>query len=97
MEYQKDPDVAFSGEGHTYKEAARNHELERLPGKLYRRISEDNSDISLRDKIQNIAIEFPGYDYIRITVELRNRGHLANSKKVRRLMKEDNHAKDLLP
>ncbi len=35
LEYQKDPDFAFSGNGNTYKEAARNQELERLVGKLY--------------------------------------------------------------
>jgi len=35
QEYQKDPDSAFSGNGNTYKEAARNQELERLVGKLY--------------------------------------------------------------
>lgn len=35
LEYQKDPDSAFSGNGNTYKEAARNQELERLVGKLY--------------------------------------------------------------
>ena len=34
-EYQKDPESAFSGNGNTYKEAARNQELERLVGKLY--------------------------------------------------------------
>ena len=53
-------------------------------------VNEDNSNISIREEIQTIAIEFPGYGYRRITVELRNRGHLANSKKVRRFMKEDN-------
>lgn len=56
----------------------------------HRLVSEDNSDIALREEIQNIAIEFLGYGYRRITVELRKRGHLANSKKVRRFMKEDN-------
>jgi len=35
LEYQKDPDAAFSGNGNTYKEVARNQELERLVGKLY--------------------------------------------------------------
>ncbi len=30
LEYQKDPDSAFSGNGNTYKEAARNQELERM-------------------------------------------------------------------
>ncbi len=35
MEYLKDPESAFSGNGNIYKEAAKNHELERLVGKLY--------------------------------------------------------------
>jgi transposase len=35
LEYQKDPDSAFSGNGNIYKEVARNQELERLVGKLY--------------------------------------------------------------
>ena len=52
--------------------------------------STDNSDISLREEIQNIAVEFPGYGYRRIKAELQNRGFLANRKKVLRLMKEDN-------
>lgn len=52
--------------------------------------SEANSDILLREEIQNIAVEFPGYGYRRITAELENRGYLANHKKVLGLMKEDN-------
>lgn len=48
----------------------------------HRLFSEDNSDISIREEIQNIVIEFPGYGYRRITIELRNRGHTANQKKV---------------
>jgi transposase len=35
LEYQKNPESAFSSNGNTYKEAARNQELERLVGKLY--------------------------------------------------------------
>jgi transposase len=35
LEYQKNPESAFSRNGNTYKEAARNQELERLVGKLY--------------------------------------------------------------
>lgn len=35
LEYDKDPDSAFKGNGNTYKEAARQEELERLVGKLY--------------------------------------------------------------
>ncbi len=35
LEYRKNPESAFSGNGNTYKETARVHELERLVGKLY--------------------------------------------------------------
>ncbi len=35
LEYDKDPELAFSGNGNTYKDAARYEELERLVGKLY--------------------------------------------------------------
>jgi transposase len=35
LEYEKDPESAFKGNGHTYKDLARIEELERLVGKLY--------------------------------------------------------------
>jgi len=35
LEYDKDPESAFKGNGNTYKDTARNEELERLVGKLY--------------------------------------------------------------
>src|SRR3990170_765252 len=35
LEYRKNPESAFNGNGNTYKEAAKNQELERLVGKLY--------------------------------------------------------------
>jgi transposase len=35
LEYRKNPESAFSGNGNTYKESAKNQELERLVGKLY--------------------------------------------------------------
>ncbi len=35
LEYRKNPESAFSGNGNIYKEAAKNQELERLIGKLY--------------------------------------------------------------
>jgi putative transposase len=47
-------------------------------------------DMDVRSEIQNIAIEFSGYGYRRITVELRNRGYSVNHKRVLRLMREDN-------
>ncbi len=47
-------------------------------------------DIDLRNQIQEIALEFPGYGYRRITAELQNRGYRINHKRVLRLMREDN-------
>ena len=35
LEYDKDPESAFKGNGNTYKDAARSEELQRLVGKLY--------------------------------------------------------------
>ena len=49
-----------------------------------------NSDVAIKEEMQKIVIEFPGYGYRRVKVELRNRNHVVNQKKVRRLMKEDN-------
>jgi len=46
--------------------------------------------VDLRDQIQEIVLEFPGYGYRRVTAELRNRGYLVNGKRVLRLMREDN-------
>jgi putative transposase len=43
----------------------------------------------LRKEIQGIVLEFPFYGYRRITKELQRRKITVNSKKVRRIMKED--------
>jgi transposase InsO family protein len=51
---------------------------------------ERDSDIAIKDEMQKIVIEFPGYGYRRVKIELKNRGYLVNQKKVRRFMKEDN-------
>ncbi len=52
--------------------------------------SDYDSDIQIREVIQNIVIEFPGYGYRRVTIELQNRGYPVKDKKVRKFMKEDN-------
>jgi putative transposase len=52
--------------------------------------NEKNSDVAIKEEMQKIVIEFPGYGYRRVKVELRNRNHVVNQKKVRRFMKEDN-------
>lgn len=46
-------------------------------------------DMQIRDELQKIAIDYPGYGYRRMTVELRRRGHHLNHKRVLRLMRED--------
>ena len=52
--------------------------------------SDPNLEIRIREEIQNIVIEFPGYGYRRVTIELQNRGHSVKEKIVRKFMKEDN-------
>ena len=47
-------------------------------------------DLDLRNQIQEIALEFPGYGYRRITAELQNRGFRINHKRMRRIMRLDN-------
>jgi putative transposase len=48
------------------------------------------TDMDLRDAIQRIALEWPSYGRPRITAELRRQGWTVNSKRVYRLMREDN-------
>ena len=52
--------------------------------------NDQNSEIQIREQIQNIVIEFPGYGYRRVTIELQNRGYSVKEKIVRKFMKEDN-------
>jgi transposase InsO family protein len=52
--------------------------------------SDPNLEIQIREEIQNIVIEFPGYGYRRVTIELQNRGYSVKEKIVRKFMKEDN-------
>ncbi len=49
-----------------------------------------NLEIQIREEIQNIVIEFPGYGYRRVTIELQNRDYSVKEKIVRKFMKEDN-------
>jgi len=50
----------------------------------------DPEEMKLKNEIQAIAIDFPGYEYRRITIELHRRGFEANHKVVYELMKIDN-------
>jgi transposase InsO family protein len=48
------------------------------------------ADADLRDAIQRISLAHRYYGYRRITAQLRRDGHVANAKRVLRLMREDN-------
>ncbi len=52
--------------------------------------SDPNLEIQIREEIQNIVIEFPGYGYRRVTIKLQNRDYSVKEKIVRKFMKEDN-------
>ncbi|WP_142358569.1 IS3 family transposase [Streptococcus oralis] len=67
-------------------------EAARLPRSTYyyqlKQLYQPDKDKEPKDEIQAIYSEHKGnYGYRRITLELRNRGHIVNHKKVQRLMK----------
>ncbi len=45
-------------------------------------------EADLRDRIEHIVCEFPGYGYRRVTAQLHREGYLMNHKKVLRIMRE---------
>ena len=47
-----------------------------------------SSDLELRDAIENIHLELPGYGYRRVREHLLREGKRVNSKRIRRVMKE---------
>ena len=53
-------------------------------------VSRGDTDIDLRDEIQQIALEWPSYGWRRVKKELGRRGWVVNHKRVRRIMREDN-------
>jgi transposase InsO family protein len=57
------------------------------PDKQHRKRREDE-DEQLRQQIERIHEEFPGYGYRRVKRELKRRGHKVNEKRVRRVMKK---------
>ena len=46
-------------------------------------------DVELRNAIERIVLEFPGYGYRRVTKELQRRGWAVNHKRVLRIMREE--------
>ena len=49
-----------------------------------------DEEILLRDQIQRIVLDMPGYGYRRVTKELQRRGYQVNHKRILRLMRKDN-------
>jgi len=49
-----------------------------------------SANMDLKNQIQEIALEFSGYGYRRMTAELQNRGFEVNRKRILRLMRQDN-------
>jgi putative transposase len=47
------------------------------------------ADLELRDAIEGIVLEFPGYGYRRVTKELHRRGWALNHKRVLRVMRQE--------
>ena len=50
---------------------------------------ENEDETALRDRIEEIILEFPGYGYRRVTHALQREGRLINHKRVLRIMKEE--------
>jgi putative transposase len=47
-----------------------------------------HTDLQIRNAIERIVLEFPGYGYRRVSAELRRRGWAVNHKRVLRIMRE---------
>ena len=53
------------------------------------RAQEDETDVELRDTIERIILDFPGYGYRRVTHALKRAGWIVNHKRVLRMMREE--------
>ena len=51
--------------------------------------AQDEREIALRDEIERIILQLPGYGYRRVTHELRRQGQSINYKRVLRIMREE--------
>jgi len=51
--------------------------------------SEDAQETALRDVIERIVLDFPGYGYRRVTKALQRDGRSVNHKRVLRVMREE--------
>lgn len=54
-----------------------------------RDIEKQKEGADLRDRIEEIVVEYPRYGYRRVTAQLRREGIVVNHKRVQRIMKEE--------
>ena len=55
----------------------------------HREVSQtDEQEVAIRDKLERLAVDFPGYGYRRMTIALRQDGLLVNHKRVLRIMRQ---------
>ena len=59
LEYRKNPESSFSGNGNIYKDAAKNQELERLVGRLYAENEFLKKALSILEKKRQEEKEMP--------------------------------------
>jgi putative transposase len=52
-------------------------------------LQKQKEDADLRDKIEEIVIEYPCYGYRRVTAQLKREGMIVNHKRILRIMKEE--------
>lgn len=60
------------------------------PAYYYKPNKDEEKDLDLTDKINDIALEYPYYGYRRATAELKRQNIIINHKKVHRIMKDNN-------
>ena len=79
------PEVALKGLCELFG-VSRSWYYEKPKAKAEKRARED---VALRDAIERIILEFPGYGYRRVTQALRREGWIVNHKKVLRVMRKE--------
>jgi len=52
-------------------------------------IEKQKEEADLRDRIEEIVVEYPRYGYRRVTAQLRREGIVVNHKRIERIMKEE--------
>jgi putative transposase len=81
--HEDHPDLSIEHLCHLF-EVSRSWYYEHMVGP-----EDEEEQTALRDRIEEIILEFPGYGYRRVTHALHREGRLVNHKRVLRIMKEE--------